>query len=78
MEPVEAPRIGHKIGTLCLEHLPDRLVTQLGMGMCLGVCNALFEQPGVQFLVALHPQPWGKEALPHQPNLILDLSLLPA
>jgi len=41
------------------------------MGMCLGIRDALFEQPGVQFLVALHPQPWGKEALTHQPDLIV-------
>ena len=38
----------------------------------------IVEQPGIQLLVALHPQPWGKEALPHQPHLVLDLPLLPA
>ena len=31
--------------------------------------HALLEQPGVQLLVALHSQPWGKEALPHEPDL---------
>ena len=39
--------------------------------------HALLEQPGVQLLVALYSQPWGKEALPHEPDLVLDQSLLP-
>src|SRR5580658_6703875 len=77
MEPVEAPGISYKAGPLRLEHLPDRSITQLGVVMCLGIRNALVKQPDIQFLIALHPQPWGKEALPHQPDLVLDLPLLP-
>ena len=78
MEAVEAAGIGHQAGPLRLEHLPDRLVAQLGMAMRLGIGDALVEQPGVQLLVALHPQPRREEALAHQPDLVLDLPLLPA
>src|SRR5271167_4472779 len=77
MEPVKAPGISHKAGPLRLEHLPDRSITQLGVMMRLGIRNALVKQPDIQFLIALHPQPWGKKALPYQPNLVLDLPLLP-
>ena len=38
----------------------------------------LIEQPGVQLVVALDPQPRREEALAHQPDLVLDLTLLPA
>ena len=50
----------------------------LGMAVRLGVGDALVEQPGVQLLVALEPQPRREEALAHQPDLVLDLPLLPA
>jgi hypothetical protein len=35
----------------------------LAMGMHLGVGNAVVHQPGVQFVAALHPQPWSEKAL---------------
>ena len=38
----------------------------------------LIEQPGVQLVVGLEPQPRREEALAHEPDLVLDLSLLPA
>ena len=44
----------------------------------LGVGDAAVEQPGVQLLVARHPQPRREEPLAHQPDLVLDLPLLPA
>ena len=44
----------------------------------LGVGDAAVEQPGVQLLVARHPQPRREEALAHHPDLVLDLPLLPA
>ena len=44
----------------------------------LGVGDASVEQPGVQLLVVRHPQPRREEALAHQPDLVLDLALLPA
>ena len=34
------------------------------------------EQPGVQLVVACHPQPRREETLAHQPDLILDLAFL--
>ena len=46
--------------------------------MRLGVGDAFVEQPGVQLVVALEAQPRREEALAHQPDLVLDLPLLPA
>ena len=51
---------------------------ELGMPVRLGVGDALVEQPGVQLVVALHPQPRREEPLADQPDLVLDLPLLPA
>ena len=48
------------------------------MAVCLGVGDALVEQPDVQFLKALDPKAWSEEAFAHEANLVLDLSLLPA
>jgi len=46
--------------------------------MRLGVGDAFVEQPSVQFVKVLEPQPRREEALAHEPNLVLDLALLPA
>ena len=46
--------------------------------MRLGVRHAAVEQPRVEVVVALAPQPRRDEALAHQPHLILHLPLLPA
>ena len=46
--------------------------------MRLGIGDALVQQPGIQLVVALDPQPRREEALAHQPDLVLDLTLLPA
>ena len=78
MEPVEAAAIGNELRPLLLEHLPDRLVGPLGMGMRLGPGDAFVHEPGVQFVVALEPQPRREEALAHEADLVLDLALLPA
>ena len=43
-----------------------------------GIGNAAVEQPGVQLLEALNPQPGREEALAHHTNLVLDLALFPA
>jgi hypothetical protein len=77
MKAVEAPGVGDELRSFRLEHLPDRLLGALRMTMGLGVGNALVQQPGVDLVVALAPQPRGEEPLPRQPDLILDLSLLP-
>src|SRR6266550_3171930 len=64
--------------SLRLEHLPDRLLGQLRMAMHFGVGDAFIEQPSVHLVVGLEPQPWREEALTHEPDLVLDLTLLPA
>ena len=46
--------------------------------MRLGPGDAFVHQPGVQLVVALEPQPRREEALAHEPDLVLDLALLPA
>jgi hypothetical protein len=46
--------------------------------MRLGISDGLIHQPSIQFLVALHAKPRREEALAHQPDLVLDLPLLPA
>ena len=46
--------------------------------MRLGVGDAFVEQPGVQLVIGLEPQPRREETLAHQTDLVLDLTLLPA
>ena len=46
--------------------------------MHLGVGNAFIEQPGVQFVKILEPQTRREEPLTDEPDLVLDLPLLPA
>ncbi len=77
VEPVERTTDLHQLGTLRLEHLPDREVGQLAMLVRLGVGDTSVEQPGVQLIVARHSKPRREEALAHQSNLVLDLALLP-
>src|SRR5258708_31413496 len=77
MEAVKPARIANKLRPFRLEHLPDRLLGQFRMAVCLGVGNALVEQPSVQFVKVLEPQPRREEPLTDAPNLILDLPLLP-
>src|SRR5262249_34070202 len=78
MEAIKAATIGDKLRPFLFEHLPHRPVRTLRMGMRLGVSDAFVHQPGVQFVIALHPQSWGEEALAHQAHLVLNLTLLPA
>jgi len=49
MEAVERADIGHQARTLLLEHLPDRLVRDVGMFVRLGVGDASVLEPGIQF-----------------------------
>src|SRR5277367_6539804 len=77
MEAVEAAAIGNELRPLLLEHFPDRLVGPLGMAVRLGPGDAFVHEPGIQFGVRLEPQPWREEALAHEPDLVLDLTLLP-
>src|SRR5258707_2238462 len=78
VEAVEPARIGNELRPLRLEGLPDRLLGQLWMAMRLGVGDAFIEQPSVHLVVGLEPQSWREEALTDEPDLVLDLTLLPA
>ena len=77
MEAVEPAGIRNELRPLRLKHLPDRLVGQLWMAMCLGVGDAPVGEPSVHLIVGFEPQPGREEPLADQPNLVLDLSLLP-
>jgi hypothetical protein len=46
--------------------------------MGFGVGNAFVQQPGVQLIQGFEPQPWREESFANQPDLVLDLALLPA
>src|SRR5215470_19366534 len=78
VEAIEPADIRNELRSLRLEHLPDRLPSKFRMMMRLGVGDTFIEQPGVHLLVGLEPQPWREEALADEPNLVLDLTLLPA
>ncbi|KMO44974.1 hypothetical protein VQ03_00365 [Methylobacterium tarhaniae] len=78
MEAVEASGVGDQGSPFGFEGLPDRQVALLGMRMGLGVGDDPVEQQGVEFVVASHPDARGEQALAYQPDLVLDLPLLPA
>ena len=78
MEAVETAGGGNELWPLDLKYFPDRLICELRMAMRLGIGDALIEQPGVQLVVVFEPQPRCEEAFADQPDLILDLALLPA
>ena len=79
MEAVEGGRRQpHQRRLLVVEHVGDGPLAQLGMTMGAGVFDAAIEQPGVQLLIARKTQPRGEEPLAYEPNLVLNLSLLPA
>jgi len=46
--------------------------------MGTGVADALVQQPAVHLVVGFEAQPRCEEALTHQIDLVLDLTLLPA
>ena len=77
MESVEPAGIGNELRPFRLEHLPNCLVGQFGMAMCLGVGDTFIEQPSVQLVESFEPQPRREEALPDKSDLVLDLALLP-
>ena len=63
VESIEPAGIGNELRPLRLEHLSDRLLGQLWMGMRLGVGGAFIEQPGVQLVKILEPQTRREEPL---------------
>src|SRR3546814_5156472 len=68
----------HQCRLLVFEHVGDGSLAKLGMTMSAGMIEAAVEQPGVQLLKARKAQPRREEAFAHEPDLVLDLSLLPA
>src|ERR1700722_15743155 len=77
VESIEATAMGNELGPLLLEDFPDGPVRTLGMGMRLGVGDALIDEPGIQLIVGFDPQPWREEAFADKADLVLDLTLLP-
>lgn len=57
MEAIEPTCIGHEIGSLGLEGLPDSPGGELWIPMSLGVGDTFIEQPGVQLVQCLEAQP---------------------
>src|SRR5690606_9158335 len=78
MEAVERPGVGHQPRTFLLEDLPDGPVAQLGMRVRPGPGDAAVQEPGVELRVGPEPRPRYEEPTPDHPDLVLDLSLLPA
>src|ERR1700761_441349 len=77
MESVEPAGIGNEFWPFGFEHFPNRLFGQFRMPVRLGVGDAFVQQPRVQLVEGFEPQPWREEAFPDQPDLVLDLALLP-
>ena len=61
VESVEPAGIGNELWSFRLEHLPHRLLGKFWVAMRLGVGNAFIEQPSVQLVVVLEPQPRREE-----------------
>ena len=78
VEAIKPPGDRHQVRPLRLERLPGRLVGPLGALVRLGVGDTAVEQQPIQLLIARHPQSRREEAFAHQPNLVLDLPLLPS
>ena len=57
VETVKWPSDLHEPRPFRVDNLPDRAVGQFGMLVRCGIGDAPGEQPGVQLLVARHPQP---------------------
>jgi hypothetical protein len=68
MLDIEPPVIARQV---CWQARP---LGQFWMAMRLGVGDAFIEQPGVQLVIVLEPQPRREEAFTDQPDLVLDLS----
>src|SRR5271165_4080556 len=78
MEAVEAAAIRDQLRPFLFEDLPDRPLGPLRMGVRFRPGQTFMEEPGVQLVIALEPQPRREETFAHEPDLVLDLALLPA
>ena len=77
VEAIERADIGDQAWPLGLEHLPDRLLGDVGMLVRFGVGDAPILEPGVQFGVGFELRPRHEEPPSKHANLVLDLTLLP-
>src|SRR5271165_2483844 len=78
MEASEAAAIRDQLRPFLFEDLPDRPLGPLRMGVRFRPGQTFMEEPGVQLVIALEPQPRREEAFAHEADLVLDLALLPA
>ena len=78
MEAVEAAAIRDQLRPFLFEDLPDRPLGPLRVGVRFRPGQTFIEEPGVQLVIALEPQPRREEAFAHEADLVLDLALLPA
>jgi hypothetical protein len=78
VEAIEPAAIGNEPRPLVLEDLRDRPFRPLGVRMSLRKDQASVEQPGVELFIAFEAGLWGEEPLADKPDLVLDLTLLPA
>src|SRR5271157_4156263 len=78
MEASEAAAIWDQLRPFLFEDLPDRPLGPLRMGVRFRPGQTFIEEPGVQLVIALEPQPRREEAFAHEADLVLDLALLPA
>lgn len=78
MESVERADIRHQVRTLLFEHLPDRLVRDVGMFVRLGIGDASILEPGVHLGKGFELRSRHEEPPPEHAHLVLDLALLPA
>ena len=78
MESVKRSDIRDQARPLGLEHLPDRLVRNVGVPVRLGVGDASVLQPSVQLRIGSELRPRHEEPPSKHADLVLDLALLPA
>lgn len=78
MESVERTDIGHKATALLFEHLPDRLVWNVGVSVRLGMGDAPILEPGIQFGIGPELRSGHEDPSPEHAHLVLDLALFPA
>ncbi len=78
VEAIKRADIRDQARPLGLEHLPNRLVGEVGMLVRFGVGNAPILEPGIQFGIGFELRPRHEKPLPDHPHLVLDLALLPA
>jgi hypothetical protein len=78
VESIERTDIRHQARPLLFEHLPDRLVRNVGVPVRLGIGNAPVPEPGIQLGKGFELRPRHEEPSAEHAHLVLNLPLLPA